>query len=108
MRLMKSLEHFNFENVEMLWWPSERTPAPEAKAGPRSRRASAVAAGRLTDDDSNESLKTASALKSAQFQRESAPGPVDTTGILFAGKENKPFMKGVYSCLSRCSEAAYG
>ncbi len=64
--------HFNFENIEMPWRPRERTPAPEAKAGPRSRRASAVAAGRLTDDDSNESLKTASALKLAQFQSESA------------------------------------
>lgn len=79
---MSDLELFNFENVEMPWRPRERTPAPEAKAGPRSRRASAVAAGRLTDDDSNESLKTASALKSAQFQSESALGSVNTISEL--------------------------
>ena len=27
---------------------------------------------------------------------ETAPGPIDATGILFAGKENEPFMQGVY------------
>ena len=66
------LGHFNFENSEMPWRPRERTPAPEAKAGPRSRRASAVAAGRLMDDDSNDRLWAASALELAQFQSESA------------------------------------
>ena len=64
--------HFNFENIEMPWRPRERTPGPEAKAGPRSRRASAVAAGRLMDDDSNDRLWAASALELAQFQSESA------------------------------------
>jgi hypothetical protein len=47
--LLKILEYFNIENVEMLWRRAP-PPAPQALA----KRASAVAAQQLTDEDSSD------------------------------------------------------
>ncbi|WP_147568384.1 hypothetical protein [Desulfovibrio sp. 3_1_syn3] len=81
------------DNVKKAIQQPDAHPATAEPTGGEAQKSAA--------DDSNDRLKAASALKSAQFQRESAPGPVDTTGILFADKENKPFMKGVYSSGTR-------
>jgi hypothetical protein len=47
--LFSILEHFNIENVEMLWRRAP-PPAPQAQA----KLASAVAAQQLTDEDSSD------------------------------------------------------
>ena len=49
------------------------------------------------DSSDNRVFAGMNPLKRVAFQRESALGRVNTTGILFAGKENDPFMKGAYS-----------